>query len=248
MSSSSAAKRPRTDDAAPAGPLAGKHVGFIGSGMMASALIKGLIAAGTVPASRLAASDLSSASTSALQASTGIALATSDNLAVVDASDVLVLAVKPSVVPIVLRQIAPRVAPARHLVVSIAAGVTLASLEAGLPAGTRVVRVMPNTPCLVGETAAGYSLGGHATRAVDGAMVAALLGAVGVAMPLPEKLLDAVTGLSGSGPAYVFLFIEALADGGVKAGLPRAAALRLAAQTVRGAATPVMFLQRTFVD
>lgn len=124
------------------------------------------------------------------------------------------------------------------LIISIAAGVTLATLESALP-GHRVIRVMPNTPCLVGEAASAFSLGKHATDA-DRTLVKTLLDAVGLSMEVPETLLDAVTGLSGSGPAYVFQFIEALSDGGVMAGLPRNVAMQLAAQTVKGAAEMVL--------
>jgi pyrroline-5-carboxylate reductase len=121
------------------------------------------------------------------------------------------------------------------LLVSLAAGVPLASLEEGLETGAHVVRVMPNTPALVGAAASAYALGRSAT-AEDGQLVEGLLGAVGLALQVPEPLLDAVTGLSGSGPAYVYLIIEALSDGGVAAGLPRDIAHKLAAQTVLGAA------------
>jgi pyrroline-5-carboxylate reductase len=127
----------------------------------------------------------------------------------------------------------------RHLVISIAAGWTVESLAAGSPHGTRIVRVMPNTPCLVGASAAAFSAGPSAT-AEDKATIQCLMQAVGTAVELPEHLLDAVTGLSGSGPAYVFVLIEALADGGVKAGLPRNVAQSLAAQTVFGAAKMVL--------
>ena len=125
------------------------------------------------------------------------------------------------------------------LVISIAAGVTLTSLEAALPESARVIRVMPNTPCLVGEMAAGFSAGSRA-EPEDMNLVGTLLNTLGTAMPCEEKLLNAVTGLSGSGPAYIFVLIEALADGGVRQGIPRATALSLAAQTVKGAAQMVL--------
>lgn len=125
------------------------------------------------------------------------------------------------------------------LVISVAAGITLAALEAASPANFRVIRTMPNTPALVGKGAAGFCLGGGAT-AEDADAARLLLGSVGIAVEVPERLMDAVTGLSGSGPAYVYLIIEALSDGGVKAGLPRVDAARLAAQTVLGAATMVL--------
>ena len=151
---------------------------------------------------------------------------------------VLVLAVKPDQVAGVLTEIRPHLAE-RHLVISIAAGVPLANLEALLPAGARVIRVMPNTPALVGASASAFALGASATRE-DAALTERLFSAVGVVFEVREKLLDAVTGLSGSGPAYVYLMIEALSDGGVAAGLPRDVATRLAAQTVFGSAKMVL--------
>jgi len=128
---------------------------------------------------------------------------------------------------------------ARHLVISIAAGVTIAQLERGLSAGLRVIRVMPNTAALIGASASAYSRGKMATPA-DGALTERLFGSVGMIIELKETLLDAVTGLSGSGPAYVCVIIEALSDGGVAAGLPREVAAKLAAQTVMGAARMVL--------
>jgi pyrroline-5-carboxylate reductase len=138
----------------------------------------------------------------------------------------------------VLQELRHVVTPA-HLVVSIAAGISLESLERGLGAGRRLVRVMPNTPALLGEGASGYSLGAHAL-ASDEDVVRSCLLAVGRAYRVPESLLDAVTGLSGSGPAFVYVMIEALSDGGVRVGLPRDIATALAAQTVLGAARMVL--------
>jgi len=151
---------------------------------------------------------------------------------------VLILAVKPDQVAGVLAEIKPAF-KGTHLLVSIAAGVTLARLESGLGAKARVIRVMPNTPALVGASATGFSLGKNA-NADDAALALRLFGAVGVAFQVKEPLLDAVTGLSGSGPAYVYLMIEALSDGGVAAGLPRDVATRLAAQTLLGGARMVL--------
>ena len=125
------------------------------------------------------------------------------------------------------------------LVVSIAAGVTLARLAASLPPSQRIVRVMPNTPCLIGRGASAYSLGPNA-KPQDGQLVGELLSAVGVAHQVPENLLDAVTGLSGSGPAFAYTMIEVLSEGGVKMGLPTALAADLAARTVAGAAEMVL--------
>jgi pyrroline-5-carboxylate reductase len=150
----------------------------------------------------------------------------------------LVLAVKPQSMKALLEEIRPLLTE-RHLIVSIAAGVSLRQLADGIGARRRLVRVMPNTPCLVGASASAYTPGEGAT-AEDAALVERLLKAVGVAFRVPENLLDAVTGLSGSGPAFVYLMIEALSDGGVRVGLPRDAAAALAAQTVLGAAKMVL--------
>lgn len=138
----------------------------------------------------------------------------------------------------VLREVAPYLG-GQSVIVSIAAGVPVAALAAAAGAGTRIVRVMPNTPCLVGETAAAMCLGGAADEG-DAEAVRALFAAVGIVHRVDERLLSAVTGLSGSGPAYGFLAIEALADGGVRAGLPRDIATQLAAQTLLGAARMVL--------
>jgi pyrroline-5-carboxylate reductase len=142
------------------------------------------------------------------------------------------------VTPAALAQIKP-VFTRDHLLLSIAAGVTLAKLEAALPAGARVIRAMPNTPALVGAGAAAFAAG-SAARPGDAAIAQGILGSAGIALEVPEKLLDAVTGLSGSGPAYIYMVIEALSDGGVAMGLPRDVAMRLAAQTVLGAARMVL--------
>ncbi len=164
------------------------------------------------------------------------ALVTDDNRRVARESDLVLLAVKPPHLPAVFTELVP-VRP-DCLVVSIAAGVTLAQLSAGLKT-SRNVRVMPNAACLIGQGAAGFCRGEGATED-DATCVRHLLEAVGRAWELPETLLDAVTGLSGSGPAFVFLFIEALSDGGVQMGLSREVALELAAQTVQGAANLIL--------
>ncbi len=215
----------------------GLRWGFIGSGKMATALIHGMIRAGTAPPEAISASDPIESARSALAAETGIAV-TESNRRVAQESDVLVLAVKPQSMPQVLEHLRPVVTP-EHLVISIAAGVALATLASGLGADRRLARVMPNTPALVGEGASGYSLGPHALES-DEAVVQACVGAVGRAYCVPETLLDAVTGLSGSGPAFVYVMIEALSDGGVRVGLPRELATALAAQTVLGAARMVL--------
>jgi len=149
-----------------------------------------------------------------------------------------VLAVKPALVPRVLADLRASLGDglAKPLWISIAAGVSIARIESELPGGARVVRAMPNTPALVRAAATAYAANAAATAA-DRALTQALFECVGLAWEAPdESLLDAVTGLSGSGPAYVFVFLEALADAGVRVGLPREAAQRLATQTVLGAA------------
>ena len=178
----------------------------------------------------------------------GITLTTS-NLDVVKSSQTILIAVKPDVVAVILREIVQSGALTdaeleSKCFISIAAGVSLADIEKafffnGNIIKTGVIRVMPNTPCLVGECAAAYALGSYASPSQK-ATCEAIFNAVGVIQEVPEKLMDAVTGLSGSGPAYVFMFIEALADGGVRAGLPRNVAMQLAAQTVKGAASMIL--------
>ncbi len=212
-------------------------VGFLGAGKMATALAKGFVRAGLVSADRLIASDVAAGARQVFAQETG-ARAVIDNAEVARAADVLIVAVKPAQVVEMLTALKPEIG-ARHLVISIAAGVPLARLEAALPAGTRVIRVMPNTPALVGAGAAAFSLG-TAARTEDGTLAQKLLAAVGLAVEVKEPLLDAVTGVSGSGPAFVYLMIEALSDGGVAAGLPRDVATKLAAQTLLGAARMVL--------
>jgi pyrroline-5-carboxylate reductase len=165
------------------------------------------------------------------------------NVDVASAADVLILATKPQQMGTVLAELRHHVT-SKHLIISIAAGVRLAKLAEGMADAARkeplrIVRVMPNTPCLIGRSASGYSAGPHATPA-DLQLVEQLLSSVGQAFHVEEKLLDAVTGLSGSGPAFVYVMIEALSDGGVRMGLPRNVASALAAHTVRGAAEMVL--------
>ncbi len=209
-----------------------ERIGFIGAGQMATALAKGFVSAGLVGPKNLMAADSSDEALRGFADATGSATV-ADNRKLVEAADVIFLAVKPQHVGDVFAEIGGNVGD--KLVVSIAAGVRLDTLASGLGDKARLVRVMPNTPCLVGRGASGYCLGPRATAA-DGQLVNRLLSASGAAFEVPEKLLDAVTGLSGSGPAFVFMVIEALSDGGVSMGLPRQIATALAAHTVRGAA------------
>jgi pyrroline-5-carboxylate reductase len=156
----------------------------------------------------------------------------------VKGSRILILAVKPQMLPALLQEVGPEISD-RHLIISIAAGISIARLSELLKAPRRIVRVMPNTPCLVNASATGYALGPNCPPG-DGAVIERLFNAVGKAFCLSEHLLDAVTGLSGSGPAFVYVMIEALSDGGVRMGLPRDVATALAAQTVLGAARMVV--------
>lgn len=213
------------------------RVGFIGAGKMATALAKGLVASGFVNSKRIIASDVLPAARESFSTATG-ARCVDGVTEVLEHADVVFLAVKPQHMQSVLTEMAPHVEP-RHLVISIAAGVPLSTLSGALGADRRLVRVMPNTPCLVSAGASAYALGSAAGEH-DGALVEQMLSTVGIAVAVPESLLDAVTGLSGSGPAYVFQIIEALSDGGVRVGLPRDVALKLAAQTVYGAAKLVL--------
>jgi len=208
-------------------------LGFLGAGKMASALAKGFIHAGLSAADSIIASDPYEAALAIIAKETGIKTASS-NLDVLKFADVILLAVKPGQVNDVLAELKPHFTD-KHLLISIAAGVTLARMESALPPGARIVRVMPNTPALVGASASAFSPGKSAI-ADDAVLAQKLFSSVGVAYQVKESLLDAVTGLSGSGPAYVFLMIEALSDGGVAAGLPRDIATKLAAQTLLGSA------------
>jgi pyrroline-5-carboxylate reductase len=209
---------------------------MIGAGNMATALARGWISAGLLQPTQIRVFDIDSTRLEIL-VSAGISRA-DDNRDLARNSDLILLATKPQAVLPAMEEIRADL-PAKTLIVSIAAGITLASLEGAVPPGTPVVRVMPNTPCLVGAGASAFSLG-RSADSTHGEMVGQLFNAVGCAVHTQESLMDAVTGLSGSGPAYAFITIEALADGGVRAGLDRATALKLAAQTMLGAAKMVL--------
>lgn len=214
-----------------------EKIGFIGGGKMGEALVKGILKAKLSTADKIIVGDALKERVLLLERETGIKT-TQDNKKVVQGADLIIIAVKPNIVGDVLKGVKNLITK-KHLIVSIAAGIPIAFIESSLKLGCRVIRVMPNTPCLVGETAAGFALGKNATEA-DGKLVSSILSAVGKCFLLDEKLLDAVTGLSGSGPAFVYMVIEALSDGGVKMGLPRYAATKLAAQTVLGSAKMVL--------
>ena len=213
------------------------NLGILGCGKMGTALVTGAIRAQSLHSSDVTGFDPAPAAMAEFTRTTGAHTATSPaDLAA--RCDTLLLCTKPQDATRALATLA--LAPDHPLlVISIAAGLATATLEKALPPSCRVIRCMPTTPALVGQGAAAFCRGSRATDD-DARTAATLLGAVGLAIELPESLLDAVTGLSGSGPAFVFTIIEAMADAGVRCGLPREHAARLAAQTVLGAATMVL--------
>ncbi len=219
--------RPRIKSAQPV-------VGFVGGGNMATALVKGFLAAGLYRAEQICVSDVDAPKLAALRRRYKV-VTTQDNTALVRDAKVVIIAVKPQIIDAVLASMRPSVTP-QKLFVSIAAGVTTARLEAGLGKGARVLRVMPNTPALLAKGMSVLVRGRYATPA-DERLGLRLLRAVGQAVAVQdERLLDAVTGLSGSGPAYVYRFAEGLIAGGVAAGLTAALATQLTFQTLVGAA------------
>ncbi|XP_065212741.1 pyrroline-5-carboxylate reductase 1, mitochondrial [Planococcus citri] len=217
------------------------RVGFLGAGKMAQALAKGFLKSGLVKSNGIIAScapnDLASA-----QAFESLgSKVTFDNREVAQNSDVMIVAVKPSIVPIVLSDIKDHVTD-KSLLLSIAMGVTLDTLQKSLPEKSKVVRVMPNTPALVQQAVSVFVPGKNVTNS-DIELTKNLLLSVGICDQVPEYLLDVVTALSGSGPAYIFLIIEAMADGAVRMGMPRDMALKLSAKTVLGAADMLLNIQ-----
>lgn len=204
-------------------------LGVIGAGAMGGALVRGFIANGALRGDQIIVSDVREDLLAGLADANGVAT-TTDNQRLIDSSSALLIALKPQVIQVVLE---PLVFPADQLIISIAAGVSLNKLAALTSLQQPLVRVMPNMLATISEGAAAYA-GSALVSAEQLALVARLLGSVGTAVAVEEKLMDAVTGLSGSGPAFVALFAEAFIDGGVAAGLPRADAVRLAAQTILG--------------
>ncbi|MEZ6065566.1 MAG: pyrroline-5-carboxylate reductase [Planctomycetaceae bacterium] len=212
-------------------------IGFLGAGKMATALAAGLVQRGFATCDGIVAADISPAAGVAFEQMTGGRLALS-NQDVLAQARIVVLAVKPQVAQQVVQSLEQQLTT-EHLLISIVAGTTIAQLTEWSGGRCRIVRVMPNTPALVGAGASGFA-GAESVSEADRDLVRSLLETVGIAIEVPERLLDAVTGLSGSGPAYAFAMIEALSDGGVRMGLPRAAATQLAAQTLLGAARMVL--------
>ena len=215
--------------------LEGKKIGFIGGGNMAEAIIKGLLAGG-VPADSIMVAEPLPARRDMLSSVYAVQ-ASDDSQLVARKADIVILAIKPQMAAAVLTTLAPAIT-ADKLVVSFMAGISTAFIEEALDGDERVVRAMPNTPALIQAAATAICPGSRADE-IDLDMARYIFALCGTVVTIPEKLMDAVTGLSGSGPAYVFSFIEALSDAGVKNGLPRDTALQLSVQTVLGAARMV---------
>jgi pyrroline-5-carboxylate reductase len=215
----------------------GRKIAIIGCGNMGEALVAGMLAAGAAKPEHLHATDVVAARVEHLQSRYRVQAGT-DNPAAAAWADVVILAVEPQILDGVLDSLGTALTESQ-LVISVAAGYPIARLAARLPAGARVVRCMPNTPSEVRAGVAALSFGGHVSDE-DAQVARAIFESVGRVVVVEERLMDAVTGLSGSGPAYIFLISEALADGGVKAGLPREVALALASQTLLGAARMVL--------
>ncbi|MCL2305703.1 MAG: pyrroline-5-carboxylate reductase [Planctomycetaceae bacterium] len=214
-----------------------KSIGFLGAGQMASALGAGFVRAGVVKSSNVYAYDVSTEALKKFSQNVGgTACGTLEEL--VQKSDIIFLAVKPQHIHTVLGSL-KELEKTSKLFVSIAAGVTMKELTGKLGEQALVVRVMPNTPCLIGSGASGLCASDYVCD-VKIQMVQTLLETVGIAVEVPERLMNAVTGLSGSGPAFGYVMIEAMSDAGVKLGLPRDTATRLAAQTLKGAAEMVL--------
>lgn len=213
--------------------LKSRRIGLIGGGKMGGVLIGGIVANGLVPASQVMVSDVVPQRLDELARAFGVGV-TQDNKRVARHAHILVLAVKPQNMGEVLAEVNGVVGKS-HLVVSIAAGIPVKFIQDRLRKGVRVIRVMPNTPSLIGEGIAALS-GGAATTETDLAEAREIFDAVGQTVVVKEEHMNAVTGLSGSGPAYGFIMIEALSDAGVRMGLNRDVSLKLAAQTLLGAA------------
>ncbi|MBC7792298.1 MAG: pyrroline-5-carboxylate reductase [Clostridia bacterium] len=213
--------------------LSGRHLALLGAGNMGEALLRGLIKAKLLPASDIVVTAPRLERRDELAKNYGVT-AIADNVAAVTGADVILFGVKPQILDRVLVQVASAIAEGT-LVISVAAGVTIEAIEARLGKGPRIIRAMPNTPAIIGLGATALAMGPNAS-ADDETRARTIFEAVGYVTVVEEYLLDAVTGLSGSGPAYVFMIIEALSDAGVKVGLPRRQAQALAAQTVLGSA------------
>jgi pyrroline-5-carboxylate reductase len=213
--------------------MKGKKIVVIGGGKMGEVITSGILAAGLGQPGSVTVTDIVPDRLAYLKGKYAVAT-TEDNRKAAREADIIVLAVKPQGIDDVLKELAP-VIDRKKLVISIAAGIPIRIIAGHLKKGVPIVRVMPNTPALVGEGAAALAAGENASGA-DLAAARMIFDALGVTVVVKEDLMDAVTGLSGSGPAYAFIIIDALSDGGVLMGLPRDVALKLAAQTILGAA------------
>ncbi|XP_072042146.1 pyrroline-5-carboxylate reductase 1, mitochondrial-like isoform X1 [Amphiura filiformis] len=212
------------------------QIGFLGAGKFAQSIAKGWMKSGKIPPQMMMASAPSERNLKLLKAM-GVRC-TNNNKELVETCDVVLLAVKPHMIPTLLKEVGTHINE-DHLVVSLAAGITIDFIESKLPVGARVVRAMPNTPCVINEGASVYSTG-TSVKERDGPLVQTLFNTLGYCLEGDESMIDAVMAVSGSGPAYAFVAIDALADGGVKMGLPRDIAIKLAAQTLMGSAKLVL--------
>jgi pyrroline-5-carboxylate reductase len=217
--------------------MKGKKMSFIGGGNMAEAMLRGLLKKKIISPKQLLVSEPREERTRFLSQKYRIHV-TSDNKAAVRFGKIIILAVKPQIIKGVLQEIAG-VVTSKHVIISIAAGITIAFIASQTGKDKRIVRAMPNTPSQIGEGAIALCGGGKATSH-DIRVARELFAAVGTTVMIPETHMDAVTGLSGSGPAYIFLIIEALTDGGVKMGLPRDVAQSLVLQTIIGSGRMVL--------
>lgn len=209
-----------------------ENIAIIGTGNMGEALIKGILQAGLISKENLIASDIDKQKLTSLQQTTGIRIAESNLEAITDA-EIIILSIKPQIIGNVLNEIAPHISS--KILISIAAGITIKFIEERLGKEIAIIRAMPNTPCLIGAGISALSAG----KRVDDSVMKkahAIFESVGKVVIVEEKLMDAVTAISGCGPAYIFTLIETLSDAGVELGLSRDVALTLSAQTVEGAA------------
>jgi pyrroline-5-carboxylate reductase len=213
--------------------MKGKKIAIIGGGKMGEVIASGIISASLTQPGKVTVTDIVPERLAHLKGKYSVATQ-EDNRKAVREADIVILAVKPQGMGDVLKEIAD-VIDRKKLVISIAAGISIGFIAERLKKGVPIVRVMPNTPALVGEGAAALAAGESASGA-DLATARTIFDALGLTVVVKEDLMDAVTGLSGSGPAYAFIIIDALSDGGVLMGLPRDVALKLAAQTLLGAA------------
>jgi len=213
-------------------------IGFIGAGKIAQALMKGLVSAGITKADKILASAPKEDVKCHLDAQSLGCRTTYHNSDVINNSEIVILAIKPPVVPKVLNDIKSSVS-SKQLMISIALGIPIECIEKVLPENSRIIRVMSNTPVLIRQGASVFSCGTNATKE-DSMTVRKLFTSVGICEEVPESLIDAVTALSGSGPAYMYMCMEGLADAGVVQGIPRDLSLKLVAHTLIGAARMVL--------